>query len=929
MASISSSIELYDKVSAPINNMLSAINNLIDGFEAIERSIEMGFDTSSIGDARQAISQATAQMGELQSAIQEVNSTPLSPSPQIPNIEPITVPVEMDVPDTIPVSDPIQVPVEMDVPDTIPVSLEPQMSEIRPVRIPVYWDSDGFEVFTNTGVERFEQELSSANRMMDSLIQKQQRISQNANEMAILPNEALSDLSNMTQRIQQIQQKIQQLNNLPVYLKTDKVNNELEYLRSQLSQATEAQNELNYAVNYMQVGKANDAYAQLSKTIADTEKYIRDNTTEQGLFNQSIDQGVNQANDLMDSIKGIISAYVGFQSVKKVMDISDELTQTTARINMMNDGLQTTPELMNMIYQSAQDARGSFTDMAAVVAKFGNNAGDAFGSSEEVVAFANLVQKQMTIAGASTAEASNAMLQLSQALGSGVLRGDELNSIFEQAPNLIQSIADYLDVPIGQIRTMAQEGQLSADIVKNAIFAASDEINAQFEQIPMTWNQVWTTMKNGALMHFQPVLDKVNELANNQDFQTFASSAVEALATVSVCLLGIFDLVGAVGNFFSENWSVISPIIMGIVTALGLYYGAMLAYNTITGISTAITAAKAFAETVHAASLAMQTGATFAATAAQYGFNAALLACPLTWIILIIIAVIAAIYAVIGAINKIQGTTISATGVIVGALTSAVAFIWNLFLGLVDFILGCVNYLVNPWIAFANFFGNLFNDPIGSIVHLFGDMADNILGILENIAKAIDKVFGSNLASSVQGWRSGLDTKIEAVANKYGNGGYEKVVNKLNLSSESLGLKRWAYTDAFDLGYSWGTSAENSISDVIGGIFGSTGETDPNSIFEGEGYEGYDAGQIPSNIADIANNTGAMKDSLDITSEDLKYLRDIAEKEAVNKFTTAEIRVEMTNHNNISSDFDLDGVVDYLANGVSEAMEKAAEGVHA
>lgn len=168
-------------------------------------------------------------------------------------------------------------------------------------------------------------------------------------------------------------------------------------------------------------------------------------------------------------LKNAVTAYISIQSVGKALDISDELTTTTARLNMMNDGVQTTEELVNMVYAAAQDARGSFGDMADVVARFGNNAKDAFGSSEEVVAFADLVQKQMTIAGASTTEASNAMLQLSQALGSGVLRGDELNSIFEQAPNLIQSIADYLDVPIGQIREMASEGELSADVVKAAI----------------------------------------------------------------------------------------------------------------------------------------------------------------------------------------------------------------------------------------------------------------------------------------------------------------------------------------------------------------------------------------------------------------------------------------------------------------------------
>ena len=879
MATIGTSIELYDRMSAPLMSIMNALDMTISSVYDMQSAVESRIDTSSLNVAAQAAAQAHAAFESMNEEIGES---------QTPSFEPIKVPVE--------------------------------------------WVVDDLDVFTGTGIDRFQQEVASTNRMLTALSDRQNQISQNAAKMDILSDGAVQDINLMGQRIQVIQQKIQQIEDNPLNMGSDRVNAELEQLRSQLNKTLQAQENLNRAVQNMDVEEANVAYNQLSQTVSNTERYIRDNVNEQGRFNEAIDNGTSAMDGLGRKVMGLVTAYASLQTVSKIMNVSDELTQTTARINMMNDGLQTTPELMNMIYQSAQNARGSFTDMAAVVAKFGNNAGDAFGSSEEIVAFANLIQKQMTIAGASTAEASNAMLQLSQALGSGTLRGDELNSIFEQAPNLIQSIADYLDVPIGKIREMASEGQISADIVKNAIFAASDEINAQFEQIPMTWNQVWTTMKNGALMHFQPVLDKVNELANNEDFQRFASGAVAALAMVSTHLLNIMELVGMVGSFIGDNWSVIKPIIMGIVTALGLYYGAMLLYNTITGISTAITAAQSFAETVHAASLAMQTGATFTATAAQYGFNAALLACPLTWIILLIIAVIAVIYMVVAAINKLQGTTISATGVIVGVLTSAVAFIWNLFLALVDFILGCVNYLVNPWIAFANFFGNLFNDPIASIIHLFGDMADNILGILESIAKAIDKVFGSNLAGAVQGWRSGLDSKIESAANKYGNGSYEEVAENLNLSSESLGLKRWSYSDAYNTGYEWGAGAEESVSNLFSG-FGGLGDLGGNGIneanlFNGGGYEGYDAGQIPSNIADTAGNTASMKDSMDITSEDLKYLRDIAETEVVNRFTTAEIKVEMTNNNNISSDMDLDGMVDYLANGVNEAMEKAAEGVH-
>ena len=617
-----------------------------------------------------------------------------------------------------------------------------------------------------------------------------------------------------------------------------------------------------------QIEAARRATEQAALEVIQLGNEIEENERSQQGFNKQVKQGASDMDGLTNKVMGLIGAYASFQGVQKLVNLSDEYTRTTARLNMINDGLQTTEELQDKILASAQRSRASYAAVADTVAKLSLQASGAFGSNDETILFAENLNKLFKIAGTEQQAISSATLQLTQALGSGVLRGEEFNAVFEAAPNIMQTVADYMDVPIGKLRGMAADGQITADIVKNALLDATNEINTQFGQMPMTWSDVWTGITNKLYVASQPILELISLLA--------------------------------------QNWSVLEPIVLGLATAIGLYTAALITYNTIKGIS-------ALLESVHAAAQMMSTGATFAATAAQYGFNAALMACPLTWILLIIIAVIAAIYAIIAAINKTQGTTVSATGVIVGAIMTAVAFIWNLFLGLVDLILACVNELVNPWISFANFFANLFNDPIGAIVHLFGDMADSVLGILESIAKAIDKVFGSNLAGAVQGWRSGLDSKVEAVANKYGNGSYEKVMDEFNLSSESLGLKRWSYSDAYNTGYSWGEGAEESVS----GMFDS---------FTGNG--GYDESQIPSNIADTAGNTGEMADSMDITSEDLKYLRDIAETEVVNRFTTAEIKVEMTNNNSISSDMDLDGVVDYLANGVNEAMEKAAEGVH-
>lgn len=706
------------------------------------------------------------------------------------------------------------------------------------------------------------------------------------------------------------------------------INNMISSINDMISAYTSVETAMDRGFDTSPIVEAERAIDSVAEEMEVLEQNIRESEQQQESFNRSVQEGASSMDGLGKKVLGLVAAYASLQSVKAIMDTSDELVQTTARINMMNDGLQTTPELMDMIYRSAQNARGSFMDMASVVAKFGNNAGDAFSSSGEIVAFSNLIQKQMTIAGATTAEASNAMMQLSQALGSGTLRGDELNSIFEQAPNLIQSIADYLDVPIGKIREMASEGQISAAIVKNAIFAASDEINAQFESIPMTWGQVWTTMKNAALMKFQPVLNKVNELANNESFQMFASSAIDALAAVASVLLDIMGFAGSIYSFFADNWSTIEPIIWGIVAALGAYYGAMLLYNTITGISAAITAAKSFAETVHAASLAMQTGATFTATAAQYGFNAALLACPLTWIILLIIALIAIIFAVASAIAKLTGIANTGFGVITGGINVVIQFFKNLGLSVANIALGIGNAIG----ALCSNIRIAFHNAICSVQSWWYDLLSTAIGVVEGICAALNKL------PFIEFDYSGISAKADEYARKSAEaaGNKEEYISIGEAFREGFNTfdtfqDGWA-SDAFKSGASWGDGVVEKVSNAVSDFFDfGEGESGASNLFDSnyDGYGGgYDAGQIPSNIEEIAGNTGSMADSLNIASEDLKYLRDIAESETVNRFTTAEIKVEMTNHNSISSDMDLDGVVEYLVIGVNEAMEKAAEGVH-
>ena len=881
MAAIQTAIELNDQFTSVLYGIMDAVNLATAQMYDMQQAMSMDIDTSSLEGAREAIDEATASLIALNGAAQQPASAP-----------------------------------------------NPLVGSSAPVEIPVQWETNNLDVFTGTGIDRFEQEVQSTNSMLEQLNNTQNDITRQAYSTTIFPPESFQDLNSMAVRIDSIRERIQQIESNPVNMGTDTANSQLEQLRSQLDRAIQEQNNLNTAMQNMDVSGANAAYLQLSQTVGNTERYIRDNTDEQGRFNQEIQEGVSGAEGLMGTIKRVVGAYVGIQSVGKILNMSDELTQTTSRLDLMNNSFNEingtaneTSELVNMVYAAAQDARGSLDSMASVVARFGNNARDAFGNSEEVVAFADLVQKQMTIAGASTQEAANAELQLSQALGSGVLRGDELNGIFEQAPNLIQNIADYLDVPISKIRDMAADGEITGDIVKAAIFSAADDINAKFDEMPMTWGQIWQSMQNTAVMAFQPVLQRLNGMANSNAFQGFVDEAIEAMATTANIVLNIFDLVGSVAGFVADNWSMISPIIYGIAAALAVY-------GTYLAIVKGMEIASAAASAIHAVAMSAKigitaalTGSTMAATAAQMGYNGALYACPIVWIIVLVVALIAIFYAAVAAVNHFAGTTTSATGLICGAFAIALAFIGNLFIGTVNTIIGIGVTLWNLIANFVNAFALIFNNPIAGIEALFLSLFNFIVEVIESAARMLDAVFGSSLADAVAGFQNKVQAKVDAVITE--NGGSE-ILKTVEMSDYQF--NRFDYGDAWNSGYNFGEKIDDKISNFsLADIFGKVDIPNPDDYTSSFSDAIANSG-AGGNLDSIADDTSAIKDSVDITDEDLKYLRDIAEQEAINRFTTAEIKLDMTNNNNVSSDADLDGIVDGMTTKVLEALEIVREG---
>lgn len=640
-----------------------------------------------------------------------------------------------------------------------------------------------------------------------------------------------------------------------------------------------------------EIAQATVAAEEFNQTMQQAGSPINDNIRRQEQFNQSLQNGASESSNLVSAIKRMAGAYLSIQTAGKILEMSDEITQTTSRLNMMNDGLQSTADLYNMVYVAANDARGLLGDMASVVARFGNNAKDAFSSSTEVVQFANLVQKQMTIAGASTQEAANAELQLSQALGSGVLRGDELNSIFEQAPNLIQNIADYLDVPIGKIRSMAQDGELSADVVKQAVFAATDEINANFESMPMTWGQMWTVFQNNATMAFQPVLQRLNDLANTDGFQTFTTNAINDLAVVAGVVLDIFEGIGSVGTFVSDNWQIIGPIVEGVAAALTVYYGWQL----------------------------LSTSATKAAAAAQWIYNAAMNANPAA----IVAISIGALIVLIGILaNKFTGTghiAQSVFGMITGGINVVIQYFKNWGLTVADIFIG----IWNAGGACATNVEIAFHNAISHVQALWYNMLSTALTVVSGICSALNKLpFVDFDYSGITGAADNYASKAAAAAGNTKDYASVPAAFSKGVKTYDTYQKGWV-DDAYTAGAAWGDGVTSKIKNTLS----SKATNIPNANNYPNALASSNAATA-ANTADTAKNTAKTANTLSASSEDLKYLRDIADREYVNKFTTAQIKVEMINHNNVNNDMDLDGMAEHLRSKIEEEMNAAAEGEH-
>lgn len=618
------------------------------------------------------------------------------------------------------------------------------------------------------------------------------------------------------------------------------------------------------AIDTSAIVEAREELARAGATFDEIEQNIRNADERQRNFNRSVRDGSSAADTLWSKLKGVAATVGGLAAVKNIVGVSDTLTSTNARLNLLVDDGGSLATLERNVMAMSQRTRTSYFDTAAAVAKLGLNAGNAFDHDiNQVIAFMEQVNKQFVIGGASAVEQSNAMIQLTQAMAAGALRGEELNSILDAAPGIARAIEQYMGVAEGSIKQYAEEGLITAQVVKNAMFSIADETNARFESMPMTWAQVFSGFGNIMIQIFQPLLMFINWLANN----------IEIIGP-AVVGLGAAFVVFQIAAHWTQIAAFAAGIYHGVINLLSIGFGAL-------------------------------TGSTTASAAAVTAFNSALLANPIVWVIMIIMVFIGAIYAGVAAYNKFTKSSVSATGIVAGVFSVLGAFVMN----------NTIVPMQNGFAMIANFIGNVFNDPVAAIKVLFNDWYLTVLGYIKNLAKGIEtlinKIPGINIDIT-----SGLDefySRIERIQqNVKDKSGWVEYVKKMDYVD---------YSYAASIGYTFGQGIEDKISNFFNPKIP---EFNPNTPpFDTSLLDG-----IYNNTGDIADNTKDTADAIEFSNEELELLRNIAERDAINKFTTAEIRVEMTNNNNISSEMDLDGFINVLENKLVEAMAVSAEGAH-
>lgn len=675
-------------------------------------------------------------------------------------------------------------------------------------------------------------------------------------------------------------------------------------------------------------------------SIQEINAAIEQGACAQRRFNDEIDRGANSAGNLGNTIKGAVSAYAGIAGIRKAVSWVDECTDA---FDMQRNAEMQLMTVLANTQESAQDSFSQILDKAAEIQSLGIYGDEAMiGAAAEFSTYFTdtdaiemmmdtLTDYAMGMSGGGEID-TTAMVQYATNLGK--IMSGSYQAMTEKGFKFTEAQQAIIEGTASQEQIVAALGEeyldMSADMqaaaaISQVIGESWDGLYASMSNTPegkiMKMTNAWGDMKEVVGGQLYPyVILFVDTITNNWGtIETVINNITGGLQTVMGVLSWLLDGAMDFAGVVIDNWSWISPIIYGIVAALAVY-GAYLAITKGLEIASAAgTAILTGAKLLGAAAMTLFTGTTWAAATAQMGLNSAMYACPIVWIIILIIALIAVIMMLCNWIAEATGAANSGIGIIVGALSVADAFVKNLFAVLINTVIDLFATLWNFIATFVNFFGNVFIDPVGAIARLFGDLFDCILGLLQTLAGAIDTIFGSNLSSAVQGWRDSLSGWVDE---KFGQG--TEIMAKI--SSEDWHVDRFEYGEAWDAGVAVGDGISDTISNCsLSDVFGVTDLPLVSDYTSGLNDALANAG-VFDNLDSIAADTAGISDSLDISAEDLKYLRDLAEQEAINRFTTAEINVEMHTTNTINKEADLDGIVDGLTKKVLEGMEQVQEG---
>lgn len=940
-AVIMAQIQFYGGASDILDDMISAAFFAAFAMDNL-KSAMADVDPGPFENMRTEIDKNIVALNELERELPKLNAQGINAlQVRTPQID---LPEESSVinGDVIPAPQRSVSPIPQEIRPDVAPNAPPGIALIEgPVAPSVEWKTESLEVFTNTGFERFQQEVQSADAMLQQLYDSQKAVAKQAQEASssMVSSEMIADLNSMTDRINKIRERIQLMESNPINVGSDKANAALEQMRTQLSQAVKTQNQLSTAVNDMDIGAANEAYLSLSQTVAGTERYIRDNLDKQGRFNDKIGKGINAAEGLQKAFSKVAESLLNMSNVKKVaewvgdcMKAFDAQRHTEMRLmgtlannldadyaSQYGQGPEAETQALQSAYSTISNkaseiqGRGIYTDDAMIAGAAGLSA-----NFSDPVAIEMMMDTLADFAmGASGGGEVNSAAMQQYAASLGKVMSGSYDGMAEKGFSFTEAQKAVIAGTATQEQVIATIGEeylsASQDVQAAAAIAAS---------VQQTWGGLYDSMSNtpeGQIMQMTNAWGSMKEEVGGQLYpfvllfvETITGNwgiiqtVLNAIVTGLQFIMGILSwlLEGAMGfaQVIVDNWSWISPVVYGAAAALAVFC-AYLAITKVIGLAAA----------------AVQGIMALA----QIGLNGAIAACPIVWIIILIIALIAIVIALATRVAEFTGLADSGIGYIVGRLSVAATLVQNIFATVFNVIIDIFAMVLNCVAAFANFFGNVFRDPIGSVARLFFDLVDGALSALQTLAGAIDTLFGSDMAGTVQGWRDGLGSWVDDTF-----GEEEEIMAKV--SAEDWHIEHSSYIDAWEKGVEFGDGISEAIGNFsLADFFGA--EEIPSAEDYGDQYGLKDPEEnsgLSDNVADIAENTGNINDSLECTQEDLKYLRDIAEQDAVNRFTIAEIKVEQTNHNNINSKLDLDGVVSGLTNAVNESIDSVTEGVH-